>query len=226
LDEINEQQEHSFEIETNSTYTYESFFSTRTNSTNISIESIQEYIRYPMIYNDILREISKQSYGLNGIYSQAINTRVSLPLLSHVVIPPKRSKKTKKDKTKDDENKRKINLKLRLMNHDKTTRDILRKLDIYGIYVGILRDTTASNKNITPSSGMIESIDKIEGLSLSDNFMIQPLDLDYCKIIGLQNNIAISAFDMMYFDQFKHGGLVNEIKNFPKDFLIAYNAYK
>ena len=42
--------------------------------------------------------------------------------------------------------------------------------------------------------------------------MIQPLDLDYCKIVGFQNNVSIAAFDMQYFDQFKHGGLIHEIK--------------
>ena len=72
----------------------------------------------------------------------------------------------------------------------------------------------------------VESLDRLEGLSLDDNFMIQPLDLDYCKIIGFQNNVSIAAFDMMYFDQFKYGGLLNEIKNYPRNFVKAYMDYK
>ena len=214
----------SYQIETNSLNSSSyAFFSTTTRTDGLSMENLQNYIRYPMIYNEILREISKQSYSLNGMYAQAINTRISIPLLSYVLVMHKGSKKiTKKDKDK----KQRLSLMMRLLNHEKTSRDILRKLDIYGMYVGILRDTTTSNKNVQPMSGYIESIDRLEGLSLDDNFMIQPLDLDYCKIVGFQNNVAIAAFDMMYFDQFKHGGLLNEIKNYPRDFLMAYNKYK
>ena len=112
-----------------------------------------------------------------------------------------------------------------MINHKRTTRDILRHLDIDGMYVGILRDTTANNTDPDTSIG-IDTLRRLEGLSLDNNFMIQPLDLDYCKIIGFQNNVSIAAFDMQYFDQFKYGGLVNEIKNFPLEFADAYIAYK
>lgn len=94
------------------------------------------------------------------------------------------------------------------------------------MYVGILRDTKANNKNLNLSSGFVESLDELEGLSFDDNLMIQPLDLDYVKIIGFQNNIQIAGFDMMYFDQFKHGGLIKEIKNYPEDFRKGYLAYR
>lgn len=217
-------QELGYDIEINSINSESyAFFSTSYNNTNnISMETLQNYIRYPMIYNEILREISKQSYSLNGMYARSIDARVSLSLLSYISVLHNKKKIKQSDKDK----KKNISLMMRLINHDKTSRDILRKLDIYGMYVGILRDTTASNKNVIPSSGYVESIDRLEGLSLDDNFMIQPLDLDYCKIVGFQNNVAISAFDMMYFDQFRHGGLLNEIKNFPKEFIKAYNDYK
>ena len=218
----NIQEQSGYEIETNSLISSTAFFTSTNHSTDgISMDILQNYIRYPMIYNEILREISKQSYSLNGMYAQSINTRISIPLLSYVLSQRKKDR-IKKDKKK----KENIALMMKLLNHEKTTRDILRKLDIYGIYVGILRDTKASNKNIQPMNGNVDYLDHIEGLSLNDNFMIQPLDLDYCKIVGMQNNIAISAFDLFYFDQFKHGGLINEIKNFPKEFLVAYTAYK
>jgi len=186
------------------------------NYSGISINTLEEYVKYPMIYNAILREISKQAYNTNGMYARAIDVRVSLPVLSYILTPRKKSKSYKKRKER-------IRLILKLINHAKTTRDILRKLEVEGMYVGILRDTIASNKNINAG---IDSIDQIEGLSLDDNFMIQPLDLDYCKIIGFQNNVPIACFNMQYFDQFRNGDIVNEIKNFPKSFLKAYNDYR
>ena len=223
----NQVETNSYNIETNSinSESYSFFTSMNTNTSNLSMDGLQGYIKYPMIYNAILREISKQGYNSNGMYARAIDTRVSLPLLSYVCVLRK-SLSGKKINNKDKKRKQKINLMMKLLNHEKTTRDILRKLDIDGMYVGILRDTTANNKDVTPMSGMVESIDRLEGLSLDDNFMIQPLDLDYCKIVGFQNNVAIAAFDMMYFDQFKHGGLLNEIKNFPNEFVVAYHQYR
>ena len=208
------------EIELNSlSYNSYSFSTGRLDTDNIPMSDLKQYVKYPMIYNEILRTISEQAYNSQGIYSQVIDYSVAIPTLAYIT--------TMRNKTPElKEKKKKFNLFLKLLNHDRSTRDILRNLYIYGTYIGILRDSTASNKNIDFGSMTVESIDRIEGLSLDDNFMIQPLDLDYCKIIGFQNNASITVFDMMYFDQFKYGGLVNEIKNYPKDFMKAYMNYK
>jgi hypothetical protein len=208
------------EIELNSlSYNSYSFSTGRLDTDDILMSDLKQYVKYPMIYNEILRTISEQAYNLHGLYSNVCDYMVAIPFLSNITTMRNNTPELK-------EKKKKFNLMLKLLNHDRTTRDILRNLFIHGTYIGVLRNTTASNKNIDTGSVTIESIDRIEGLSLDDNFMIQPLDLDYCKIIGFQNNISIAGFDMMYFDQFNFGGLVNEIKNFPKDFLKAYMYYK
>lgn len=212
----------SHDIELNSMQSMDFYLSDITGVISVSMEQLKQYIRYPMIYNKILRTISRQAYSSNGIYANTIDYSVAIPSLDFVTICRNRNKKKKKIKEK----KQKFNLLLKMLNHKRTTRDILRHLFIDGMYVGILRDTTASNKNLDMSSGIIDSLDRLEGLSLDDNFMIQPLNLDYCKIIGFQNNVSIAAFDMQYFDQFKHGGLISEIKNYPKEFVKAYNEYK
>ena len=217
--ETNSPQSNSYNIELNSLANYSFSISDSIYANNISMEQMKEYIKYPMIYSAILREISKQSYNLNGIYANAIDYSVAIPTLSYITTLRNRTTQLK-------EKKKKFTNLLNLLNHERTTRDILRHLFIDGMYVGILRDTTASNKDIDMTVGAVENIDRLEGLSLDDNFMVQPLDLDYCKIIGFQNNVSIAAFDMMYFDQFKHGGLLNEIKNYPKEFLQAYMQYK
>lgn len=206
------------EIELNS-LSYNSFSLGRLDTDNIPMSDLKQYVKYPMIYNEILRTISKQSYAQNGIYGQTIDKMVALPTLSYITTLRSKSKQIKNNKTK-------FNTLLKILNIDRTTRDILRHLFIDGTYIGILRSTTASNKKVDTGAITIESLDRLEGLSLDDNFMIQPLDLDYCKIVGFQNNISVAAFDMMYFDQFKYGGLLNEIKNFPKEFMKAYLSYK
>lgn len=183
------------------------------------MSDLKQYVKYPMIYNEILRTISRQSYALNGIYGQSVDRMIALPTLSYITTLRNKTPQMKDKKTK-------FNTLLKILNIDRTTRDILRHLFIDGQYIGILRDSTASNKKLDTGSMIVESLDRLEGLSLDDNFMIQPLDLDYCKIIGFQNNVSIAAFDMMYFDQFKYGGLLNEIKNYPRNFIKSYMNYK
>ncbi len=213
------EKESGFDIEVNSLRDMNYYLSDTTSNPKYSMENLKQYIKYPMIYNRILRVISKQAYYSNGLYGESIDRMVSLPTLSYITTLRNKIGKMKNFKSR-------FNYVLKLLNIDRSTRDILRNLFIEGMSVSILRDTTASNKNIDTSSGSIETIDRLEGLSLNDNFMLQPLNNDYCKIVGFQNNVSIAAFDMQYFDQFKHGGLVHEIKNYPKEFIKAYTEYK
>lgn len=207
----------SYEIEANSLVNASFLISNINYSDDIPLDSMRHYIKYPMIYNRILREISRRAYNSNGIYANVIDYLVAIPTLDSITSYRKRLAKLKKHK----EN---IDLLLKKINHKRTTRDILRHLLIDGMYVGILRNTSPTNKKVTPLHGYNQ--DKLEGLAIDNNIMIQPLDLDYCKVIGFQSNVSVAAFNMQYFDQFKYGGLLNEIKNFPKDFQKAYIEYK
>lgn len=172
-----------------------------------------------MKYNRQLRQISREMYNLNGIYANTVDYYASLPTLDFITIASENKKSVYK--------KRKLlNRTLKKINHKLTIRDIIFSLLIDGIYIGIFRNTKANNKKINSSTYYIDSLESLEGLSLDDNIMIQPLNKDYVKIIGFQNNDFVAAFDMMYFDQFKHGGLLHEIKNYPIEFAKGYIAYR
>ena len=146
------------EIELNS-LSYSSFSLGRLDTDYISMSDLKQYVKYPMIYNEILRVISKQSYCLNGLYGQTIDRMIALPTLSYITTLRSKSQKMKNKKDK-------FNTILKMLNIDRTTRDILRHLLVDGEYVGILRDTSASNKKIDTSMFTIESIDRLEGLSI------------------------------------------------------------
>lgn len=209
----------SYEVEANS-ITEASFFMSESSSYNMySLGDLERYIKNPMNYNRILRKISREAYNYNGQYGNMINRSVATPTLSYITVSRNKTKKSK-------QNKQLINLLMKKINHKKTTRDVLRHSFIDGMYVGILRDTKPTNKKVTPQQGSLYSMDGLEGLSMQKNLMIQPLDLDYCKIIGFSNNVNIAAFNMQYFDQFKHSGLLHEIKNFPPEFVSAYREYR
>lgn len=216
---IDSNENFSYEIETNAIGGNYYFVSDGANYNFLTLDDLKNYIKNPMVFNKILRKISREAYNSNGQYANTINRSVSAPTLSHIMITRNKNSKNKKYKTA-------IDLLMKKINHKKTTRDILRHELIDGMYVGILRDTKTTNKNVIPEQGFIDSLDQLEGLGLEKNLMIQPLDLDYCKIIGFLNNSNVAAFDMMYFDQFKHNGLLHEIKNFPSDFLQAYKNYR
>lgn len=206
-------------IELNSLINTSFSFDTYTTS-YLSRGQLKEYIKYPMLYSSILREISIQAYNANGQYSNVVDYLTSIPMLSYIVIPSKSSSKKIKKK------KESFNNVLKLLNHKKTTRDALMNLILKGMYVAYLQDTTKnkSKSQIPETTDMI--LDRIEGLTLEDNFQLTPLDIDYCRIRGTVNGVNVVDFDMMYFDQFKGNGLTAQIKNYPKEFHHAYLAYK
>lgn len=188
-------------------------------SGNINDDQLKEYIQHPMSFNKQIRSICKKMYNLNGIYGRTVDKMVAAPTLDYIVIPNgKRKKDLKRAKT--------VDYFLNKMNHKLSIRDMLFVAFTEGMYVAILRNTKHINKELDLSGVFIDDLGSIEGLALSVNAMIQPLDRNYVKFIGYMNGDYVCAFDMMYFDQFKKGGLIAEIKNYPPDFIKAYNDYR
>lgn len=222
-DEINPQDipqsQNSNPIELNSLNNTFTYFYTDALANDVPIDRLKAYIKYPMRHNMGLRQISRQAYGSSGMYGNVIDYMKAIPSLDYITVCDKSNAQNEKKRLL-------FNQIIKKINHKLTTRDIMMTSYIDGMYVGIVRDTKANNKNVQLQQGFVDTLDRLEGLSLDDNLMIQPLDLDYCKFVGFQNNVNIVAFNMMYFQQFNHGGLLNEIKNFPPEFLTAYIAYK
>ncbi|MDD3383942.1 MAG: hypothetical protein PHX46_03950 [Bacilli bacterium] len=209
----------SYEVELNALSDTIGFITSFYNTDNISQEDLKQYIQYPMLYNRQIRNISKRMYNLHGLYGRTVDKMVAAPTLDNLIIPHDTSKKAKKRADY-------LNFFFNKINHKLSTRDILHASFTEGMYVAILRDTKKLNKNLNLSSGFVENLDKLEGLAISTNVMLQPLNRDYVKFIGFMNGDYVCAFDMQYFDQFKHGGLVAEIKNYPTEFIKAYNDYR
>lgn len=207
---------HAIELNSMTTSTY--FFQEALTS-GVSIEQLKLYIKYPMRYNQQLRQLSREAYNSSGQYNNVVSYMTSIPTLDFITAC--------NDKKSTNQNKKRVfNQLLKKINHKLTTRDILMHCFIDGMYIGILRQTSASNKEVQPQQGFIDSLDQLEGLSTDENTQIQPLDLNYCKFVGFKNNVQVVAFNLMYFDQFKHGGLLHEIKNYPPEFVKAYVQYK
>ena len=101
MDEKNEQNvypQESFPIETNSLQSADYFLSTFSDDYSISMEQLKQYIKYPMIYNRILRAISRQAYNMHGIYANAIDYSIAIPSLILYLFVEIKLNKTKKEK--------------------------------------------------------------------------------------------------------------------------------
>lgn len=196
-----------------------SYFFSEALTTGISLEQLRLYCRYPMKYNIQLRKISREMYGLNGVFANVCDYYVSMPSLDKIT--------TCYDNTPQNQKKRKLyDLMLDKINHKLSSRDILLKVCIDGMYIGYLRDSIATNKDAQIQEGLVDSMTILEGLAIDDSFMINPLNLDFCKILGFQNNDYVVGFDMMYFNQFVGNDLLGEIKNFPSELIKGYLSYK
>lgn len=210
----------SFDVEVNSMQS-NMFEIKLINNSDYTMNDINTFISSPMTYNKQARALSRMFYNTNGLFSNVIDYSVSIPSLNRIVSIIDDKKIDKSLIVKED----KVIELSSLIGHKSSTRDVMRQLLLEGTYIGILRDTYDTVKPIL-SGGNVESIEEIEGLNIAEGVMIQPLNLDYCKVIGLSGATQIAAFDMSYFDNYKYGGLLSEIRNFPKDFLKAYNLYK
>jgi len=188
-------------------------------TTGISLEQLKLYCRFPMRYNMQLRKISREMYGLNGVFANVCDYYVSMPSLDKITI-------CYENTTQNQKRRKLYDLMIDKLNHKLTSRDILLKLCIDGMYVGYMRNTIASNKDAQIQQGLVDSMVILEGLSMDDSLMIQPLSLDHCRILGFQNNDYVVGFDMMYFNQFIGNDLLGQIKNFPPEFVQAYLLYK
>lgn len=190
-------------------------------SGSYTLDDIKRYTLSPMIYNKQLRKISHDFYNTNGQYHQVMNNQVSSPTLDYITTPIRKI-------NKNTWNQREIfNRFIKAILHKRTTRDAIRTNLLDGFFVGILRSTDEKSglyKDV--GQGDIQTLDEIDAISLDKNTMIQPLNLDYCKIIGFVDGVQVAAFDMQYFDEFKHGGLIKEIKSYPNDFVRGYKEYK
>ena len=73
------------EIELNSlSYNSYSFSTGRLDTDNIPMSDLKQYVKYPMIYNEILRTISEQAYGTQGIYSNICDYMIAIPTLANI----------------------------------------------------------------------------------------------------------------------------------------------
>lgn len=183
-----------------------------------SEEQLKQYISNPMLYHKQLMRISERMYNMNGIYGQTVSKMTSAPSLDFVIIPSGNNIK----KSKNNIQKAHDIFKYKI-NHKLASRDCIFNSLLYGEYVAIWRDTKARRVN-RPNA--FASGKKIEAAGYVDNMMLQPLDLDYVRFEGFSNGDYVVSFDMSYFDLFKGSNLVGEIRNYPREFLLGYNAYK
>lgn len=180
-------------------------------------EQLMQYILYPMNFHKQLMDVSEKMYNRNGILGQTISKMVAAPSLDAVIIPRKSNASSKKKLSEV------YNIMNSKINHKLSSRDLIFNSLLYGEYVAIWRDT--KKKNVERPKEYAGG-KNIEGVSYVDNVMLQPLDLRYCRFEGFANGDYVVSFDMQYFDQFHGTALIGEIKNYPREFLIAYNAYK
>lgn len=218
MDEEDKKQEleNNYSVEINAYDDYDLVFSIYGLTDYYTKDQLFQYMLRPMTFHKQLMDVSEKMYNRNGVYGQTISKMVSAPSLDSVIIPSNNSNKQKKNLSKA------YDIFNNKINHKLSTRDILFNSLLYGEYVAIWRDTKKKNVDRPKEYA---SGKNIEGVSYVDNVMLQPLDLRYCRFEGFANGDYVVSFDMQYFDMFSYN-LVGEIKNYPKEFLLGYNAYK
>lgn len=170
-------------------------------TTVYSKDDIATYLANPARYNAKLREISDWFYYNNGIYRNIINSFATLLTLDYTILPSTKTLKKTSDKSYaiyyD-----KVNNYTDTIGIKTQTRAILKSIARYGGYVGYER----TNGN---------------------EFYLQTLPLDYCRVKYKVGHDYQIEFNFKYFDKFwNKEDLDLAWTVYPSEFQKLYNAYK
>lgn len=160
-----------------------------------SRDDIRRYLKNPESYTRQLQEVSLYLYISSGYYMRVINYFSSMLTLDHIVVPYGIDKQTLNASTfKKNYNKVVDYIESYNIKHELPL--VIFLLLINGVYFGYER--WAGN-----------------------NFTIQKLPTNYCKITGIENGIFTFSMNMRYFDKPN----VN-VKNFADEIQKLYERYR
>lgn len=172
-----------------------------TSSLTYDVEDLERYMANPLSYASELRQVSDTYYMSNGIYRNVINAFSNILTLDHQIIPSSKTMERVTDKaytTYLD----KVTSYFESINIKTTTRNILKSVAKYGGYIGYERQ---------------------EG----DEYYLQTLPLDYCRIKCRIGHDFQIEFNFKYFDKFyQQEDLDFAFSLYPKEFQKLYNKYK
>ena len=187
-----------------------------------SLEDIRNVIQNPMVYNDVLREMSRMLYSTNGIYTNTIDYMVAMPTLDKVLVPFGKSKRKKQ------ENKRLVESVLSNIRDKEVIRDSLFNGMIDGIVFNYFETKKMPMMKKTFNDfeiGSIFELNSVDG-DTTINVSVISLPVDYCKIIGYINNIPQVAFNLDYFTDNTNETEAMKLSKVPEEIRLAYKQKK
>lgn len=181
-------------------------------------EKIKNIINDPISNNNILRQLSRQTYNQNGIVTNTIDYMVALPTLDYVLVP------NGKDKQKVKKNKEIIQDVLKKIKHKELVRDALFCELIDGS-VFYYMETASPIYNSEKFLSDYEVTNIVEVNSLNTNIVVKSLPTDYTQIVGTKNGSYVIAFNLQYFDNYNGEKLERKLKKYPKEIRDAYQKW-
>jgi hypothetical protein len=174
---------------------------TTRNTSKYDSDSLETYLNNPYSYHENLRQASDYFYYTNGLYKNIINAYSTIATLDFMITPSPKTITKMQDKSYG-QYLDKVNAYTDSINIKTTTRSILKSVARYGGYVGYER-------------------------SSSNEFTVQTLPLDYCRIKGKIGHDWLIDFNFKYFDKFfQKEDLDFAWTMYPPEFKKLYNKYK
>lgn len=171
------------------------------NASAYTKDDINTYLSNVSKYASNLRQASDYFYISSGIYKNVVNAFSNLATLDNVILPSSKTLTRSGDKSYQGYYD-KVNSYADSINIKLTTRNILKSVAKYGVYVAYER-------------------------SDGSDFYFQTLPIDYCRIKYKVGNDFQLEFNFKYFDKFfNKEDLDFAWTVYPKEFKSLYNRYK
>ena len=161
---------------------------------NYKKEDIKKWLLCPAQYEKQLRTLSKELYNASQHYKRLVEYFANMAILSYILIPDVII--TEKEEEKVQRSYYRIAKKLNDMNLQHELRKVLKEAFVEDIFYGI--------ENEEPN-----------------NYWIQQLPANYCKVTGYLDGVRTFSFDMTFFDKYPE-----QLQNAHPELRQGYREYK
>ena len=160
-----------------------------------SIEQIRRFLENPQTYERQLREVSQYLLIVSSKYFRLIDYFSKMLTLDYIIVP--------------------IGITEEEMNSDKFKKNYLKVVNYMEQFN--VKHEIRKILEVILSEDIFFGYERNQG---TDEFMIQRLPTNYCKLYSIERGVLNFAFNFSYFDTRK-----KELENYPSEFSEMYSEY-
>lgn len=188
-------------------------------------KEIARYMRNPQLYNKRLRKLANWAARVNGSVAAAVNYACSMHTLDYVAVCKATRKSGKSRYPRNYKtNSSMLDQTFAAIRYKDIYRDMLRKCCLdgsYFYYMEVVAPEPNQKRRMTDYD--VSCVTEIN--SNRSGVSVIPLPIDYCRIVGREDNSYVVAFDLTYFEKRDVNERTRLLRGMPAEIRDAWGSY-